>query len=434
MDANIGVASSGTVDWSVFLQEGVIVTLTIKYYRGNTSVDFSELGIDDTSDEKLQAFLGEYITPGTKCLIPPEIKGQLKSIETTARQNLKDHSFDCSAFASNGKFVPKSMYAEFKKVNEELRDRFYTIRDEFADNYDSIIEHVRKDYKVLAANLYMQSHPTAKRINSRYVNNFVDKIVEQIASPDEIVAMFDFSTKLDRIPPYILNVISKKNNIDEKVMRIATSNQPAQLAQVASNRSRSTKKQSDDEIERDIQKSIDEQSEMQADDFVADIVTKVHTDAVEGADAVIKSIDKNNGKLMGRASVKAHSLIEDLRMMNFYGDAELEEKVSAFEEALGPDKSKRNVDAVKKAAEELRDWSQESLDEIYASTVDRKVSASKKKATSTKGTKPAAKAAAKSAAKSPKSAAKKKTESKPKPKTKIAVPKNTKRRTIKQRS
>lgn len=417
MSANIGTASSGNVDWSVFLQEGVIVTLTIKYYRGTTSVDFSELGIDDTSDEKLQAFLGEYIQPGTKCLIPPEIKGQLKSIETTARQNLRDHSFDCSAFASNGKFVPKSMYAEFKKTNEELRDRFYTIQDEFADNYEKIIEHVRKDYKVLAANLYMQSHPQAKRVSSRYVNTFVDKIVEQIASPEEIVASFEFSTNLDRIPPYILNVISKKNNIDEKVMRIATSNQPQKPASSKKTKKASSsstasadKDASIDEIERDIQASIAEQSEMQAEDFVSDIVMKVRTDAIEGADAIVKSIDKNNGKLMGRASVKAHSLIDDLRKMNFYGDQELEEKVAALEEALGPDKSKRDIPAVKSAAEDLRKWSQDSLDEIYASTVDRKSSASTRK-----------------------KATKAKTE-KEKQKTKISVPKNTRRRTIKQRS
>ena len=88
----IGIASTGDVDWSVFLQEGVIVTLTIKRYRGVTSVDFSELGIDDSSDAQLKSFLGEYIQPGQKRLIPPEIEGQLKSIETTARQNLKDGS------------------------------------------------------------------------------------------------------------------------------------------------------------------------------------------------------------------------------------------------------------------------------------------------------------------------------------------------------
>lgn len=430
MDANIGTASSGNVDWSVFLQEGVIVMLTIKYYRGTTSMDFSELGIDDTSDEKLQMFLDEYIQPGTKCLIPPEIKGQLKSIETTARQNLSSHSFDCSAFASNGKFVPKSMYGEFKKVNEELRDRFYTIRDEFADNYEKIIEHVRKDYKVLAANLYMQSHPQAKRVSSRYVNTFVDRIVEQIASPEEIVASFEFSTKLDRIPPYILNVISKKNNIDEKVMRIATSNQPqksssSKKAKVAASNTPSGIASADaailpddettlDEIERDIQASILEQSQMQAEDFVSDIVMKVRTDAIEGADAIVKSIDKNNGKLMGRASVKAHSLIDDLRKMNFYGDQELEEKVAALEEALGPDKSKRDVPAVKSAAEDLRKWSQDSLDEIYASTIERKASS----ASSTR----------KKAAKTVKKGEKEKQ------KTKISVPKNTRRRTIKQRS
>lgn len=413
-DKNIGLASSGNVDWSVFLQEGVIVTLTIKYYRGTTNVDFSELGIDDTQDAKLQDFLSAYITPGTKCLIPPEIKGRLKSIEQTARQNLKEHSFDCSAFASNGKFVPKSMYAEFKKNNEMLRDQFYAIRDDFADNYERIIEHVRKDYRVLATNLYKQSHPSAKRVSPKYVNAFVEGIISQIATPEEIVASFEFSTKLDRIPPYILNVISKKNNIDEKVMRIAASNQPQTTP-------KRKKVDPADEIEQDIQASIQEQSQMQAEDFVADIVMKVRSDAMEGADAIVRSIDKNDGKLMGRASVKAHSLIEDLRSRNFYGDEKLEEKVAALEVALGPDKTNRDVSAVRTAAEELREWSQDSLDEIYAQTVDRKSSSVRKSIAAKKAT------AAKKAQEG-----KKTTAAKAKPK--IAVPKNTKRRTIKQRS
>ena len=382
----IGIASTGDVDWSVFLQEGVIVTLTIKRYRGVTTVDFSELGIDDSSDTALKSFLSEYIQPGQKRLIPPEIEGQLKSIETTARNNLKERSFDCSAFASQGKFVPKSMYPEFKATNEELADRFYAIRDEFADNYDTIVAQVRKDYKVLAENLYMQSHPDAKKPSAKYVKAFVDKIIEQIPSSDEIVASFEYSTVLQRIPDYLLRVISKKNNIDEKVMRIAASNQGT-----AVNASRKKAAaghavgmdtadaaimpdddEAIDEIERDIRESISTQSEGMVSDFVTEILMRLRTMAYEGSSSIIASIDKNNGKLVGRASIKAHSLVDDLRKMNFYGDAELEEMVSQLEEALGSDKSERDVIQVKQAVADLQAWSESSMDEIHASAVSRK--------------------------------------------------------------
>lgn len=425
---SVGLASTGNVDWSVFLQEGVIITLTIKYYRGTTTVDFSELGINDADDEALQSFLGEYITPGTKCLIPPDIKGQLKSIETSARQNLKEHSFDCSALSSTGKFVPKSMYREFKEINEELRDRFYTIRDQFADNYERIIEHVRRDYRVLASKLYMQSHPAAKRPSSKWVNAFIDKIIEQIASPDEIIASFEFKTTPTMIPEYLLKVISQKQNIDEKVMRIAASNQVDVSSKQTASAKKSKKADADAksveideeaaEISRDIAEAIDKQSKEQADDFVTDILMRVRTEAADGADNVIRAIDRNNGKMVGRTSVKAHSLVDDMRKMNFYGDTELEERVDALDEALGEDAKSRDVAAVRAAAEELLNWSQDSMREIHDKTVERKVAAApKRKTTKAKTT-------------TKKATPKKKTPAK----AKITVPKNTKRRTIKQRS
>ena len=433
----IGIASTGDVDWSVFLQEGVIVTLTIKRYRGVTSVDFSELGIDDSSDAQLKSFLGEYIQPGQKRLIPPEIEGQLKSIETTARQNLKDRSFDCSAFASSGKFVPKSMYPEFKAANEELADRFYAIRDEFAENYDTIIGQVRRDYKVLAENLYMQSHPDAKKPSAKYVNTFVDKIVAQIPSADEIVTSFEYSTVLQRIPDYLLRVISKKNSIDEKVMRIAATNQPkddlTSRKRAAAGRAAGMDTadaaimpdddEAIDEIERDIRESISTQSEGMVSDFVTEILMRLRTMAYEGSSSIIQSIDKNEGKLVGRASIKAHSMIEDLRKMNFYGDTELEEMVAKLEASLGSDKSERDVAEVKQAAMELRAWSESSMDEIHASSVSRKASPAKRSAAQVKKQQATSTAAVKGEAPAGKK------------KVKISVGGQTRgRRTIKERS
>lgn len=469
------LASRGDVDWSVFLEKGVIVTLSIKRYRGTVTMDFSELGLDST-DSQLTSFLGEYIQPGQKRLIPPEIEGQLKSIEQMARQNLKERSFDCSAFASTGKFVPNSMYPEFKETNEKLMERFYNIRDSFALEYDEIVAQVRNDYRILAETLYMQSHPDAKKPSTRYVNKFVDGIVSQIPGPDEICAQFEYTTILTRIPDYLLKVISKKQDIDEKVMRIAATNAAAAESIVAaaddkkskSKKASKTKSKDEekqdkenndieldeeekqdnydmidessfqvfekydddddddelDEIERDIRASMRTQSKGMADDFVSDIKTRLMTDASNGAKAIISSIDKNDGKLVGRASIKAHSLVETLSKMNFYGDIELESRVADLREAIGDDKKDRDVTAVRKAAYELEAWADHSLEEIHTEIVERK----------THTPQPTIPTSA-AASKAPTDTQQVKTQQKKKTSVKISVPrKPTRRRTIKERS
>ena len=365
-DKQKDIASTGNVDWSVFLQKGVIVSLTIKRYRGVTNIDFSELGIDEDSSDKLKTFLGEYINLGSKRLLPPKIEGKLKSIEQTARQNLKDRSFDCSSFASQGKFVPQAMYKEFKERNDALQVEFLDLRDQLVENYDAMIDKVRKDYKILAENLYMQSHPEASRPSPTYVKAFTEAIVAQIPSSDEIMASFEYETRLSYIPDYLVNVMRKKHNIDEKAMKIASTNPTTRRSN-----------EPEDEIAKDIRQSIETQSYEMAADFVADTQIRLLTFAAEGGEAISSSIERNGGKLIGRASIKAHSLIGDVRGLN-YGDTDLSAHIDALERALGEDRESRDVEAVKAAAEELTEWSLKRISEIHDETVSRKVAGKKK--------------------------------------------------------
>lgn len=352
-------SSTGTVDWSVYLQKGVIIDLQIKRYRGTTSIAFSELGFDTESSSELNKFLSSYLKPGQKSLIPPEIEGQLKSIETAARQNLKDCSFDCSTFDSQGRFVPASAYADFKKANQEFERRFWAIRDEFAHSYQEIVQRVCNDYKVLAENLYLQSHPDETVASEKYVNDFVKNIKSQIPPKNEIIAQFEYNTFMRKIPDYLLGVIRKKNDIDEKAMRIAATS-PVKKAE-----KKTTAKQKPtihEVIEADLQESMKDQSEAMVQGFLHEIPMQLRQTAVEGANSVIASIDKNNGKLVGRASIKAHNLVNELKRMDFYGDADLQAMLSSFELSLQESEdSPRDVSEIRKTAVELRDWAQGSM-------------------------------------------------------------------------
>lgn len=368
---NIGKASTGTVDWSVYLQNGVIVDLQIRRYRGVTSIDFSELGLDQNSSDEMKSFVSSYLKPGQKRLLPPEIEGQLKSIETLARQNLKDCSFPCDAFDAQGKFVPETAYARFKEQNQLLEQRFYAVRDRFEEDFDGILDRVREDYAVLAREVYMKNHPNAKHANAKYVEMFVNAIVGQMPSKEEIVDSFEYNTYLRRIPDALLAVIKKKNAIDERVMRIASTTPPLMRKSDdrPSIRSSTDLAHVHEQIERDLIASVEGQSKAVAGSFVTDVTINLRQRAYDGATQIINSINNNDGKLVGRASIRAHSLITELRQLDFYGDSDLQETVDWLEDELDG-QSVRNVMAVKQAAEAMQQWAKQSAEYLGHRTLN----------------------------------------------------------------
>lgn len=369
---DVGKASTGTVDWSVYLQNGVIVDLQIRRYRGVTSIDFSELGLDQNSSDEMRSFVSSYLRPGQKRLLPPEIEGQLKSIETLARQNLRDCSFPCDAFDAQGKFVPETAYIRFKEQNELLRKRFYGVRDSFANDFDHILDRVREDYTVLAREVYLKNHPSVKRANPKYVKAFVDAIVGQMPPKSEIVDSFEYNTYLRRIPDALLTVIRKKNAIDERVMKIASTTPPLMREKDTrpSIQSVGDLGQVKAQIERDLIASVEGQSHAVAKEFVTDVTISLRQKAYDGATQIITSIDNNQGKLVGRASIRAHSLINELRQLDFYGDSDLQETVDWLEDELDGQRV-RNVQSVRAAAEAMRTWAKESAEYIGRRTGDQ---------------------------------------------------------------
>lgn len=322
---------AGGADWSRLLREGVMVSLVIKRYRGYVKLEFSDIGLD--MDGEVSDILADYIQPGRKLLLPAQIDKQLKSIETSARQNLAACSFECNALGMTGRFVPKTKYRDFKRANQEHMERFYAIRDEFATGYDDIVRRVREEYDALARALYKQRHPRASKVPEDYVKAFTDRVMSGMPGKDEIVGSFVYRTVLARVPDYVI----EQAPAPKKRTSGAFSN-PA------------------DEIDYDVAASQSEGNASMLNDFVSAITDKVREMAFDGATTVISSIDKNGGKLVGRASIKAHSLIDELSKMNFYGDGELGALVEDFRNALAVGDSGRDVDEVHESACVLRDW------------------------------------------------------------------------------
>lgn len=338
-NSNSGDPVADACDWSVCLQRGVIIDLQIRRYRGDSST--KSMPSADEYDDAVDAE-SDYIRLAQRRLIPPMAEKQLKSLETLARQNLSAHSFDCSSFDSQGKFVPDNAYKAFKDENEKYRRQFLSIRDEIIGGYDALMKRLRSEYKTFAEGLYART-PTDGISRTRFVRQFVDGVCSQLPTKSELRDSFQYNTFLRRIPRYLL---------DEETV---------QLAMKSSGEGT--------EVERDVAISVMNQSRAILRGFSLDVMEALRDRSIAGSTAILESIDKNNGRFVGRASIGAYSMIRDLSMLDFYGDTGLEREVCSLRNALdGPSGNGRGRDIgeVIDAATSMRLWATESLRELRA--------------------------------------------------------------------
>lgn len=168
--------------------------------------------------------------------------------------------------------------------------------------------------------------------------------------------------------------------------------------------------------------------------FVTDVLVRIRTMAYEGARAIVDSIDRNDGKFIGRTSMKTASLIATLRKMDFYGDRDLTDLVDTLEDAVRvSDDHERDVTAIREAAQSMYEWARQSLGQIdrdvMSEVVMRADRANERNRESTQR-----KQAERAARRGAMQVTQAEPERQPQREMTITVPKNRRRRTIKRRA
>lgn len=347
------------IDWSDCIGRGVIIDLQVKRYRGMTKLTDIPL---DSSNPEFKRLLDKYVLPNQKVILPSEMENRLKTLEVQARQNLISCSFSCDSFSTRGRFVPYTSYHEFKAKNEEYRQTFYEMREEYLEWFSKNIDSVRSDYLEFAKKSYRIEHPHAVDTDADF-RDYIEIVLSQLPDSDDIRESFRYNTYLQRMPNYLLDSVAQSAN--ERSLDIS-STIPPRVAERAAKVKKAEKDGSESplDIEKmlsdDIEQSTTQQSESMSNSFVEDIVTELRRIAISGATQIVVSIDKNGNKFVGRASMRAHSLVDELRRLDFYGDAALQSAVDrlAYEVDI---RTPRNVGRIKQAALSMIEWARDSI-------------------------------------------------------------------------
>ena len=384
-----------SIDFNVFLQDGVIIDLQIKRWRGKNKLDESELGLQQNSNPDYNEFMKKYVSLGSKNLFPKDVLERISSIEVRSRKNLKELSYE----SPWGRFVPLTAYDQWKEGNEKLQEDFFDIRDEIVRDYSKIVERVKKDYLPLAGTVYKRINNYAidqvREVPKDFVQDFLQGILDQIPTAEEIRESFIFEVIISALPDLVTGMPGSEPNVsyENKPRKNLdwdspnndytpskniipntdklTKNIPEEtmVGSILTDKEKQAKKK---EIQKDINKSLLGKNNEKLESFINSVLSQIREISIEASNDILESIDKNDGKMVGRASIRARNLISKVRALDFYGDATIKQHIDEIEALLDEKPKKRSVEKIRERVQNLKDYSETSLQTInHTKTVKR---------------------------------------------------------------
>jgi len=315
-------------DWAASLMDmGVIVKLKMGRWGAKKTIKPSDLGIKFADDDTME-FASKYLNLGTQRLLPVEVISEISSIEQRARKNLKNYSFDTVW----GRFVPYSVFDEWEKKNEEIREIFFKAASSLEYRYDEIIEMVRKEYEKLARDVWARLYHDSENPTENFVCSFVDNIVSYIPSPFKLINSFKYDTVYYEIP-----LPSSIQRDIENVKRI----------------------REESELESKARKKVSEyfveQKKTVIDGFLESTVSTMRDNVRTICESVLASLQKHayNEHISKTSINRLKIMIEKVRKLNFYDDKQITLLLNSLELEIGKYKGEMDKNVVKETLEKI---------------------------------------------------------------------------------
>lgn len=331
--------------WVELLQEGVIVKVTLRRWRGKARLELDgDLGVPVNGEGELYKALLDI---GSKLLLPRSIQKELDSIDSAARQNVERFGFKTHW----GTFIPATAYADWKASDAEYQARYFAVRDQIVAFYDDIMSKQLDEYAEAARVAYKRRNrlQPGQDLDYRYLPQ--DKFVEDymarlrllIPTKEQIAASFAYEVELAYIPLPSLLAADTERAAEIKVSGEAERRKLRAL----------------EEMNREVIEQAKAQKELLVDGFLADITRQLRAMIYDAVTAVSDATAKN-GYLHPRSVVQLQNLVAQVERLNFIGDRDadamverlrsLTSKASADRDPAEIQQALRNVQIVTRAS------------------------------------------------------------------------------------
>lgn len=332
-------------DWAIALMsQGVIVKLSISWWRAKAPLKAEELGLK-FNDKDTLSFMQKYVKFGTESLLPPEVISEILYVDQKARDNLREHSFDTIW----GKFVPYTAFAEWQDNDKQIRQDFFQAAQGLCDKYEEIIAIVKNEYRKMAKDVWFRLYNNNNPSES-FVEDFVSKIINKIPSKNNIFKSFEYEVTYFVIP---LPSLIEENIGKAEDIKMENEN-----------------KKFNNELEKETKRRISEEyikrKQEYIDGFLESTVTSMRSYVSDLCDNVLQSISRgNNGveqkDVTKRQRDKIRSIVKKVKLLNFHNDTEVNQMLKDLEIEVDKFKGDRNKGIIVEKLQKISDLSQEEF-------------------------------------------------------------------------
>jgi hypothetical protein len=316
--------------WDQIVQGTIKVSLHIQAWRGKKRIDLADLGLEQLNEKQKAALEENILTLGHKRLLPHEYTRRIQQIETQARRLLEAYSYQTEF----GYLVPKKQYARLKEAMETLQSEFYNVRNEITTPqvYAKNIDILKEAYKKLAVTAWqIITQGTAAEETEApqdFIDSFVDRIVSQIPSPEQIKEKFTF----EWTPAYV--------------------QLPSEIAADAAEAQRIRQEWELTELDKEIREKAARETMKKVANTVNTFTTYLRNLLYEASTEVLAGIQKN-GTLVGSQAKRLKKMIEEISRLNFTDDEEIEAIRQRLEEALGNNRKDRDIEEINRVLRQI---------------------------------------------------------------------------------
>lgn len=336
-------------------KQGILVDLNVSgISMFSRQVSWMELGILD-DDVRRSRF-----TRGQKYLYPEDQVKRLRSLESRARQNLKDHSQDIAGFRPY-LWVPYTAYEEWIAEHRRIVAEVDEIRQDFIERRAAYVDRLAADFTEVASNVWKQIAGlgySGVRIDGAVyddLNAFTDAIVSRAIARMPTVEdiqtnlHIDYSTALvyaeadlaaDRLAAdrrRRQNEIEREAAAAQKREAYLQTHLLERQVQHENEMARLAEQEQRLKIEAMIQSEA-EHARMQLEQMVSpfeELFVGMRRRMADDAVDLLSSI-RRNGYVRGKIAEKGRKLLEIYQLMATHDDRELLDRLIELKKEIGP--------------------------------------------------------------------------------------------------
>jgi Protein of unknown function (DUF3150) len=282
---------------SVLTREGVLIKVSVRYWRGCKKLKAEDLGLKsaDVSDR--------LISLGHKRLLPREATASLALVESRAHALVEGNTFPFLNGLAH--FLPNAKLAEVTDKLTELEQNFWSAKQEFLEKYSSLRESASQEWRQMAVKLVRDPERLLATIEASF------------PFPDQMDRHYGFACQLFQIS------VPERLGLDLVSL--------AEQEQVMAARQNATRAATE-KIHHDIEI------------FVADCVASLREQTAVLCEEMLASINSCDTGVHQKTLNRLVKFIEQFKQMNFVNDTVMEAQLEQVRKEL-----------LSRTAEEYRD-------------------------------------------------------------------------------